>query len=322
MRKCFAIYNRNEEQRLLSTSGGVFYLLAKKIIEDNGLVFGASYTSDKQVVHKYISKVQEISDLQGAKYVQSTLGGTFFEVKEALISGRKVLFSGTPCQIAGLKKYLEEDYENLLTIDLVCHGVPSPLAWKEYLEYRRIKDEQKEIADEINVRSKVTGWSHYAYSVEFRYKSGKIYQQVSGQDPYMQAFISNMTLRASCNNCKFKGLSRCSDLTLGDFWGIWNSKPEMDDNKGTSLVIVHSAKGQEYLKQIRKDCVITKVTEEEAYGENPSLMEASAINPDRDEVLCELEEQSFSIVIDELRKTKKSKNSSKMSCIFKRIWKK
>ena len=216
--------------------------------------------------------------MQGAKYVQSELRDTFLEAENALKAGRKVLFSGTPCQIAGLKNYLGKEYDNLLTVDLVCHGVPSPLVWESYLKYRKEKDGQSEVADKVNMRSKVTGWSRYNYSVEYKYKDGQVYQKKNGEDPYMRAFVSNMILRPSCNECHFKGLERCSDFTLGDFWGIWNIKPEMDDDKGTSLVVVHSEKGRMYWEKIKEFCVSVEVTAEEAYRENPSMMVASAVH--------------------------------------------
>lgn len=316
---CIATYNKNEEQRLKSTSGGVFYLLAQQVLKDGGIVFGAAYNNESKVVHRSVGSIDDIGALQGAKYVQSELNDKFLEAEEALKAGKKVLFSGTPCQIAGLKKYLGKDYENLLTADLVCHGVPSPLAWESYLEYRKDKDNQEMIADKINVRSKETGWSRYAYSVQYTYNNGYVYRKPSGQDPYMRAFVSNMTLRPSCNECHFKGLKRCSDFTLGDFWGIWNIKPEMDDNKGTSLVVIHSEKGKEYWKKIEEHCESSAVSEEEAYRENPSMMEASPIHPDRDEILQRLNEQSFSVVEERLPDIKEWKKPSLLKRVVRKI---
>lgn len=317
--ECLATYNKNEEQRLRSTSGGVFYLLAKQVLEDGGVVFGATYNSENKVVHQSVVAADDIVTLQGAKYVQSELRDTFIEAEETLKAGRKVLFSSTPCQIAGLKKYLAKDYEELLTVDLVCHGVPSPLAWESYLEYRKEKDKQEEVADKINVRSKETGWSRYAYSVEYCYKNGYVYQKPSAQDPYMRAFVSNMTLRPSCNECHFKGVKRCSDFTLGDFWGIWDIKPEMDDNKGTSLVIIHSEKGKEYWKKIEESCVSISVSEEESYKENPSMMAPASVHPDRDELLQKLNEQSFSIVEERLPEIKEWKKPSLLKRVVRKI---
>lgn len=317
--ECLAAYNKNEGQRLKSTSGGVFYLLAQQILREEGIVFGAAYNSENKVVHQKVVSIDDISALQGAKYVQSELNDTFLDAERALKAGKDVLFSGTPCQIAGLKKYLEKDYEKLLTVDLVCHGVPSPLAWESYLEYRKDKDNQEKIADKINVRSKETGWSRYSYSVQYSYNDGYVYQKPSGQDPYMRAFVSNMTLRPSCNECHFKGLKRCSDFTLGDFWGIWNIKPEMDDNKGTSLVVIHSEKGKEYWEKIKSYCESVSVSEEESYRENSSMMKASPIHPDRDEILQKLNEQSFSIVEERLPEIKEWKRFSLLKRAIRKI---
>ena len=321
---CYATYNKDDNQRLKSTSGGIFYLLSEQILSEGGLVFGAAYNDTNQVIHRSIEKISDISYLQGAKYVQSELKDTFIEAEKVLKVGRKVLFSGTPCQIAGLKSYLGKEYDNLLTVDLICHGVPSPLAWDKYLEYRKEKDGQDEKAHRINLRSKVSGWSYYAYSVDFQYKNGDVYQKKNGEDPYMRAFVSNMTLRPSCNECDFKGMERCSDFTLGDFWGIWNIKPEMDDNKGTSLVVVHSDKGREYWEKIKEACISQQVTAEDSYRENMSMMKASPVHPERDEVLEQLNEKSFDVVeekLPELKAWKKPTLIQRIASKIKRMFK-
>lgn len=316
---CYATYNTDDNQRMKSTSGGIFCLLAEQILSEGGFVFGATYNEVNQVIHRSVETISDISYLQGAKYVQSQLRDTFIEAKKFLKEGRKVLFSGTPCQIAGLKNYLGREYDNLLTVDLVCHGVPSPLAWDKYLEYRKELDGQDEKAYKINLRSKVSGWSNYAYSVEFQYKNGEVYQKKNGEDPYMRAFVSNMTLRPSCNECHFKGMERCSDFTLGDFWGIWNIKPEMDDDKGTSLVVIHSDKGREYWDKIKEACISQEVTTEESYRENISMMRASSVHPERDEVLERLNEKSFAVVEEKLPEVKAWKKPTLLRRILSKV---
>lgn len=289
----FAAMSKREDQRLHSTSGGVFSLLAEDVLNSKGVVFGAAYDEQQQVYHRCINSVNDISLLQGAKYVQSDLGDSFTKVKSELDNGRIVLFSGTPCQVAGLKKYLGKDYGNLLTVDLVCHGVPSPKAWNAYLEYRKINDEQSEIAKHINLRSKHTGWSNYAYSVVYQYSNGFEYENKNGVDSYMRAFVGNMILRPSCSQCHFKGVHRCSDFTLGDFWGIWDLHPEMDDNKGTSLVLIHTDKGREYWEAIKGSCNSLKVSEEETYQQNESLLYPSLAHSKREKLLESLSRDGF-----------------------------
>ena len=276
----YAAINKNKEERLNSSSGGVFSLIANYILDKNGYVVGAAYNDKFEVEHVIIDSKEELHKLRGAKYSQSRLGDVFGKIKELLDTDHYVLFSGTPCQVGGLKSYLRKDYEKLVLIDTVCHGVPSPLVWKKYVEYRSKTDNKGEIPTSINLRSKSSGWSRYNYSIEFNYGK-KSYSKVNGQDPYMKAFVGNYCLRESCYDCSFKSIQRVSDFTLGDYWGIWNQNPEMDDNKGTSLLLVHSIKGNRILEYIRNQLDSVPVDLEESIKENPSMIKSSPINKDR-----------------------------------------
>lgn len=289
----YAMKNKNLNEKKQSTSGGVFTLLAEHVLEKEGIVFGAAYDSDFSVRHIGVSDKEHLSLLQGAKYTQSKIGVCFVEIKRELEAGQSVLFSGTPCQCAGLKSFLGKEYDNLITVDIICHGIPSPKVWQAYIDYRSQKENNGNRPIKINMRSKVSGWSRYGYSTEFDYGNGKISRIHNSQDLFMKVFIGNICLRNSCSGCKVKGVERCTDFTLGDYWGIWNQHPEFDDNMGTSIVLVHSQKGREILNQLSDKFECLEVDIEDAYRENKSLIDSSPAHPNRDEFLSQVTAENF-----------------------------
>ena len=244
--KTFIGYNKNEEIREKSSSGGIFSLAAEWIIEQNGVVFGAAFDENFEVCHIAAENEEELSKLRGSKYVQSRLGDAYPKVQQCLENNRKVLFTGTGCQIAGLKKYLNKDYENLYTVDLLCHGVPSPKIWKMYLEEK--KKQYNAPIQKIEFRNKESGWKNYSVNIEFA--DNQRYCIKFYEDKFMQMFLGNIDLRPSCHNCRFKGFPRISDMTIGDSWGIENYMPDMDDDRGTSVIIVNSLKGKQMLEAV------------------------------------------------------------------------
>lgn len=289
----YAAFSGNDALRKESSSGGIFSELAAVILQSGGIIYGAGYDDEGVVRHIGIENQKELGQLRGAKYSQSILDDIFQMLKKQLDSGRKVLFSGTPCQVAGLKAFLKKDYDNLLCIDFVCHGVPSPMVWGKYLQYRARIDNKGIFPQHINLRNKESGWSHYSYSVEFAYADGKRYLCKNGADPFMRFFVNDFILRESCSDCQFKGYNRVSDITLGDFWGIWNIDPEMDDNKGTSLILTHTAKGESMMKAVADNIKCKKVTLEQAASGNPSLLKSSAHKSNRGDILKIIEHEDF-----------------------------
>ena len=281
----YAVYTKDEALRLDSSSGGVFSEIGKSILAEDGAVFGAAYNEVFEVVHSCVEEETELARLRGAKYAQSSLCDTFSQVKQRLDRGQRVLFSGTPCQVAGLKAFLPKDYVNLITVDFVCHSVPAPMAWREYVAFRAKLDNGGQLPERINLRSKDTGWSRYRYSNLFAYAHGQAHSIVSGESLYMKLFGGGYISRESCENCRFKGYSRVSDLTLGDFWGIWDIHPDMDDDKGTSLVLVQSERGAAVLEGLREKLVIEPVTLEEASRQNPAIVKAAKGQEKRREAL-------------------------------------
>lgn len=285
MPKAYAAYSRNERMRLESSSGGVFTELARTVLKDGGAVFGAAYNGQFEVVHICAESESDLAKLRGAKYAQSDLRGIFANVKAQLEQGRRVLFSGTPCQVGGLKAFLRKDYDNLIAVDFVCHSVPSPMAWREYVKYRTEQDNNGKIPDTINLRSKQSGWTNYQYSNLFAYTDGRTHVARSGESLYMKLFVGGYINRESCAHCQFKGYGRLSDLTIGDFWGIWDIAPEMDDNKGTSVVLVQSQRGAGLLERIADQLILKPVTLEEASRQNQAMLNISQPNTRRTEAL-------------------------------------
>ena len=240
--KTFAAVNPDEKIRRHSSSGGVFTALSEIILRGGGVVFGAAFDKNWHVFHKAARTLDELEDLRGSKYVQSRIGDVYRQVKNALKS-TSVLFSGTPCQCAGLRAFLGKDYDNLLTVDIICHGVPSPAVWEEYIGALGYAHEVKH----VNFAGKKLGWkmSH----LEINFSDQGHYLRRINEDPYGNAFYSGLSERPSCHACKFKFPSVQSDLTIGDALGIQYTAPEMFDDRGTSLVLVHTAKGKNFFEQ-------------------------------------------------------------------------
>lgn len=293
MRNAYAAISSDNFVRNESSSGGIFSELALEILKSGGVIFGASYGKSGVVEHICVDNVESLWKLRGAKYSQSYLGDTFIEVKKHLLLGENVLFSGTPCQVAGLKAFLRRDFDNLFCIDFVCHGVPSPMVWREYVKHRSLKDNDGKLPTMINLRNKETGWSRYSYSVKFDYSDNKNYMCKNNSDLYMQLFVNDYILRKSCSNCQFKGYDRISDITLGDFWGIWDIDSSMDDNKGTSMVLTHSKKGEHLFNSILSRINCKPVTLEQASKMNPSLLYSSVHKEVRNQLLEEIRNNGF-----------------------------
>lgn len=255
----YVAFSRDMKIRTMSSSGGLFSAFAKYILREKGIVFGAAFDEDFMVHHIGVNCVTDLPLLQGSKYMQSRMEDSYQYAKNYLEEGRKVLFSGTACQIAGLKKYLKKDWPNLFTIDVLCHGVPSPRVWKRYL-----LDKEKTYGanvQQIFFRHKKYGWKTYAVLMEFA--NNTAYERVFNQDAFMQMFLSNICLRPACYACKFKDFPRPSDITLGDCWGVERHSPEMDDGNGTSVLVVNSNKGKQLLENICEEITAKEMSLDE-----------------------------------------------------------
>ena len=204
-----------------------------------------------------------------------------------------------------------KEYENLFTVDFVCHGVPAPVVWEKYVQYRAQKDNDGLLPTNINLRSKRTGWSKYKYSNQYTYSNGKSYSALSGDDLFMRLFVGDYINRDSCANCHFKGYKRESDITLGDFFGIWDIDPELDDNRGVSLVLVHSDIARDMLKSISNKAVMKEFTIRQATAQNPSLLFSSSAAHERAQILDQCVGEKF----DEIAEFLSKKDTKRSSCV-------
>lgn len=273
--QAYAAYSKNEEIRSSSSSGGVFSEIATTVLRNGGVVFGAAFDETYQVAHIGIDNEADLHKLRGSKYVQSKIGTAYVQTEEHLQSGKQVLFSGTPCQISGLHSYLGKEYENLITVDIICHGVPSPAVWEEYIKFRA---DGREI-ENVSFRDKQDGWSKYRLTLSFTDKTQ--YSCPAAQDSFSRAFLLNLCLRPSCYQCKHKGIHRQSDITLADFWGLQAISPQLYDEKGVSLVLCHSNKGQALLNQSSADIFIVDTCLESAIQHNQSAVKSTFPHPNR-----------------------------------------
>lgn len=242
--KVYAAKNSDDEIRLKSSSGGIFTLLAEQTIKDGGVVFGACWDKEWNVKHDYVDKISDLQRFRSSKYLQSVIGDNYLKAEQFLKTGRKVMFTGTPCQIAGLKHFLRKEYDNLLAVEVICHSVPSPGVWQQYLaEKLQTLGWNKSDISHISFRSKATGWKGYSFMIENN--NGNVFSELGSNNAFMRGFLENLYTRPSCQMCPAKQLKSGSDITLGDFWGINSLMPEIDDDKGVSVVIVNTEKGRE-----------------------------------------------------------------------------
>jgi len=338
--KAYACINKDEEIRLKSSSGGIFTLLADLVLQEEGAVFGAAFNNLFELEHICIdnSNIDDLCKLRGAKYLQSRIGNAYIEAERKLKTGKPVLFTGTPCQIAGLRSYLNKqnrvdiEYKenkekneskekegnkgnsNLITMDFVCHGVPSPKVWDIYMKFREDKEKNAvEVKSEVNTevktqyinqtktqtvnfRYKTEGWKKF--SMFFRFDNDNEYTKNLEKDIYLKAFLKDLCLRPSCYDCKFKGLNRYSDITLADFWGVAKELPDMDDDSGTSLVFVNSVNGQEIFDKIKDDMIFKEANIQSAIKYNPAAIRSAKYNKDRDVFMKEIDNVSFDELTD------------------------
>lgn len=292
----YAAHNRNSEIVEHSSSGGVFSALAEKTITQGGVVYGAEFQAGQHVAHSRIDSIEYLNRLRGSKYVQSSIGDCYALAKRDLHSGKKVLFSGTPCQIAGLKQYLGQEYDNLLCVDTICHSVPSPMVWQEYL--RQLADQEQQVISHVNFRDKRVSWKKYCLCVTM--SSGKEVLYSCGSNQYMRAFIQGLSTRESCYNCPFKGQNRGSDITLGDFWGVEATNPHEFYERGTSLILVQSEKGEIALSAVSSELDLCQVDAQTALQGNPAYMLPAKPHPRRALFFARLHQTNFDDLVNEL----------------------
>ena len=298
----FAAWNKDEKIRKESSSGGIFSLLAENTLNNNGIVIGAMFNENNVVEHNFVNNIKDLYKLRGSKYVQSSTNGMYSLTKKYLEEGKEVLYSGTPCQIEGLYKFLNKKYENLITCGIVCHSVPSPQIFSDYLKYLESKYKSK--AKNIFFRKKTKGWRNSNFCVEFENKN--IFEESIYKNYFFQGFGSCLYSRRSCYSCKYK---LNSDIIIGDFWGIELSKPEIDDNKGISLVVSTSEKGKKILKKIENKSEYFISNLENAILKNPNILSPSYKNSARKDFYSDYNRLGFEGIINKYLETDKKKLS-------------
>lgn len=244
-RRVFIVQHKDDRIRRESTSGGAFTAIAEYVIHNGGIVFGAGMDENFRVRHMPAYTIEQLALFRNSKYSQSDLGDTFLKIKQYLAEGKEILFSGTPCQVAGLKKFLPDADENLITVDVVCRGIPSPLVFEKYIEYQK---KRFGAFDKVLFRDKYSGYTHTAMSL---YKNKEcLYHNGLEYDPMLKLFYRRMISRPVCSNCRFKGMERCSDFTLWDCFFAAEINSDFDDNKGTTFVMLHSDKAEKIFDRI------------------------------------------------------------------------
>ena len=269
---------RNEDALLRSSSGGVFPVIAEKFVTGGGEVCGAQLDEECKVVHSFVDRKENLQKIRGSKYVQSELYSIFDDVRAELDNGQKVLFSGTPCQIAGLKAFLRKDYAGLYLVDIACHGVPSPGLWEKYKAVMETRHGFK--LKSVDFRDKSDGWRHYNIRYVFQSKEVLVPRM---DDPYMALFLQDMTLRPSCYECRFRKGNSGSDLTLADLWSVEGTCPQMNDDRGVSAVLINTDKGRELFESVADMLVSSEITSDAARKENGGFTGAIVLPEKRTE---------------------------------------
>lgn len=294
IKEVYAAWSKNSDVRYLSTSGGIFSELAIEIIQEGGVVVAAAYNEENEIHHIIVEKMCDIEKIRQSKYAQSRIDVIYREIKEQL-QRRKVLFCGTPCQVVGLKAFLKEEYSNLITVDFICRGVNSPKALKKWIEELEFENESK--VNRIWFKYKINGWKKSPKCTRIDFLNGKSIVKQDKDNSFMYGYLGpNLYIRPSCGKCKFKGSEKYSDITLGDFWGI---KSELDDDRGTSLVLLNNMKAESLFKCIKERIVYSKRDINEVFRENICAVNSIRINPKSEEFLEALdkEENAFSKMV-------------------------
>ncbi len=302
-KNAYAAYAKDDREHSTSSSGGVFAVLARYFLCNGGYICGAAFDNTVTLKHVLTNNEEDLKRIKGTKYVQSELGNTFQKIKDLLEKEILVLFSGTPCQVAGLRSFLGRQYDNLLTVDLICHGVPSPSVFKKYLS--EIGGDHP--VQNMSFRDKTNGMSDVYLT--FDLSNGEVVRERYSDSEYIKGFLQNLIIRPSCFKCRFKGLGRCSDITIGDYWGLNDYHPEMITEKGTSAVLVHSKHGQEYFDLIKDDLKYVESKPEFIAFWNTCLRESVEYNPSREEFFKKIDEMTIKENINKLYKAPEKKTA-------------
>ena len=276
-RFCYAAWSKDNRDLMESSSGGIAAVLSRAFLRDSGIVYG-SVSKNKKVFHERVESISKCDELRGSKYVESSIGFCYRRVKQDLRNNKKVLFIGTPCQVAGLKRFLGKEYDDLLTVDLICHGTP-PFDYLEKYINSILSKKQRGEWDRVSFRN-----NKYEFSIMAREKV--LYKQVASLDAYFSAFLSGLILRQSCYSCKFAAMERVGDITIGDFWGLDRKKLPYDYLGKVSVVLPNTAKGETVMVGLSNELVMVELPVEDAYhSDQGNLLHPSIPHVDREKFL-------------------------------------
>ena len=294
-----AAFAKNESIRMESSSGGIFTVLAEKILDDGGVVIGVSQLESTKFGHIIVDNKADLFKLRGSKYVQADAGMIYREVRALLKAGKKVLFSGTPCQVAALYAVLGKaaTTADLTTVDIVCHGTPSVKVFEKYIA----EIEKDKLAHVLSTRfrDKRNGWRLYSMTSSLNTISGDCFQisKTLREDKFMRVFLQNICLNMSCADCKYGKLPRIADITLGDYWNIASVHPEMDDNRGTSVVLLNTDHGKALFDSVADKVIHCESNVEYAIAGNPCIVRSSKPHPKRAEFFANLDKYTMNGLI-------------------------
>lgn len=294
--KTVAAYALDEEIRMQSSSGGIFTVLAEKILDVGGVVVGVAQLSSTRFGHIVVDNKADLAKLRGSKYVQAYVGTVYKDVRSLLKKGRKVLFSGTPCQVAGLYAVLGDFAQSadLITIDIVCHGTPSVKVFEKFAD--NLSTLQNSMLKSTEFRDKSTGWK--TYSVSQMFDNGKKISEPYGQSGYMRLFLSRVCQNKSCSDCKYRKLPRIADISLGDYWGVASYHPEMDDDKGTSVVLLNTNHGEKLFVEVSKKVKQSNSVLGNAITGNPCIVLSDKENFRRPDFFADLDNLSMNELVE------------------------
>ncbi|MDD3184543.1 MAG: Coenzyme F420 hydrogenase/dehydrogenase, beta subunit C-terminal domain [Anaerostipes sp.] len=302
VKKSYVAIAENRKLLMASTSGGVFGALAEAIISEGGSVYGCAWDKNLCARHIRIEQLNELHQIQKSKYVQSDTNTSFIDVRNDLKQGRKVLYSGTACQIAGLRKFLNGNEGQLITIEVACHGVPSPGLFQKYIKWRGEGEESKVVDMQFRDKEKHKKGEHYMFFL--KYKNGEKCYYLSNEDSYYGSFLEGRTLRETCYHCKYKEQERVADILLGDYWGIEKEHKSFPARYGASAVIIASEKGEKLFNRVRSGLRVEDTTFEKIVAHNKSIISCASCSAER-------KLKSINITPEELFKELKPKFSIK-----------
>lgn len=290
----YAAKHIDEDVRANSTSGGAFTAISDWFINNGGVVYGVKFNKDIVAVHSRATTIKQRDEFKGSKYVQSELNTTFEDIKKDLNDNKKVLFTGTPCQCDSLCSFLttsKTDFSNLILCDIVCHGTPSPLIFAEHIKYLEKKSKSK--VKDYACRHKVNGW--HSHTERCVYENGVADYQTQYSQAHKKIFYSHNTLRPCCHNCKYTSINRHSDITIADYWGIEKILPEFDDDKGVSLILINTLKGETLFNDIKHNLIYIETNVQDCL--QPQLIKPTACSPKREEFWKDYRKKGYEYIL-------------------------